>query len=109
MRFLSTACCLFTLLFVGSIEASAVPIIALKQNKLTRFESATPEIIQSETTVTGLQSGETLLAIDFRPANGKLYGVTDASRLYVINLTTGAATQVGTGSFSPALSPGTFD
>ena len=110
MRLLSTACCLVTLLFIGSIEASAVPIIALELSaKLRRFESATPEIIQSETPVTGLQSDEMLLAIDFRPANGKLYGITNMGRLYVINPTTGAATQVGSGSFPLALSPATFD
>ena len=110
MRLLTTACCLFTLLFIGSIEASAVPIIALElSNKLRRFESATPEIIQSETPVTGLQPDEMLLAIDFRPANGKLYGITNMGRLYVINPTTGSATQVGSGTFTLALSPATFD
>jgi hypothetical protein len=47
-----------------------------------------------------------LLAIDFRPSTGQLFGVTDLSRLYVINPTTGVATQVGSGSFSPALNLG---
>lgn len=110
MNLPTIVCCLMTLLFIGAFEARAVPIIVLEDsNKLLRFESSSPELTQSETTVTGLLPGETLLAIDFRPANGKLYGVTGSSRLYLINPTTGAATQVGSGSFSPALSAGTND
>ncbi|GGK86145.1 DUF4394 domain-containing protein [Rufibacter glacialis] len=53
--------------------------------------------------ITGLKSGERLLAIDFRPATGQLYGVSNQSNLYVINQNTGRATQVGTAPFSPAL------
>jgi hypothetical protein len=53
--------------------------------------------------ITGLASGETLLAIDFRPATGQLYGVSSASRLYVINQNTGVARAIGAGAFSPAV------
>jgi hypothetical protein len=52
---------------------------------------------------TGLQPGETILGIDFRPATGQLYGLGSTSRLYVINPTTGAARMIGTGPFTPAL------
>ncbi|OZI10140.1 hypothetical protein BWI93_00215 [Siphonobacter sp. BAB-5385] len=55
----------------------------------------------------GVPQNERVLAIDFRPATGQLYAVTDASKLYTINLTEGAAagtaTQVGSQPFSPAL------
>jgi hypothetical protein len=51
--------------------------------------------------ITGLQAGENILGIDFRPATGQLYALGSSSRLYTINLTTGAATQVGTaGAFT---------
>jgi len=107
-KFLITAGWLVTLLLITSNELQAVPIIALKQsNQLMVFESAT-QLILSETTVTGLQPGESLLAIDFRPATGGLYGITDASRLYLISRF-GAATQVGSVSFSPALDAGIVD
>lgn len=53
--------------------------------------------------VTGLQMGETLLGIDFRPATGQLYGVGSTSRLYHINMQSGAATMLGAGPFTPAL------
>ena len=45
--------------------------------------------------ITGLVGGETIVGIDRRPANGGLYGVSSANRVYFINSTTGAATQVG--------------
>ncbi|WP_133272709.1 DUF4394 domain-containing protein [Hymenobacter radiodurans] len=57
----------------------------------------------SSVAITGLQSGETILAIDFRPATGQLYGVSSASRLYVINQNTGTARAIGSGAFTPAL------
>jgi hypothetical protein len=53
--------------------------------------------------ITGLQSGETILAIDFRPATGQLYGIGSSSRLYVINQNTGAARALTTESFRPGL------
>lgn len=51
--------------------------------------------------VTGLASGETLKGIDFRPANGAMYALSSASKLYTIDLATGAATFVG--AADPAL------
>ena len=68
---------------------------------LETFDSATPGTIMTGVAVTGLQTGETLLGIDRRPATGELYGLGSTSRLYVINSTTGAATQVGSaGAFT---------
>lgn len=34
-----------------------------------------------------------LIGIDFRPANGKLYGVTDTDKIYIIDPNTGAASK----------------
>jgi 3D (Asp-Asp-Asp) domain-containing protein len=45
--------------------------------------------------VTGLEYGESLVGIDFRPATGELFGVGSFDRLYKIDVTTGYATQVG--------------
>lgn len=45
--------------------------------------------------IQGLNVGETLLDIDFRPATGQLYGLSDQGRLYTLNLSNGLATQVG--------------
>jgi hypothetical protein len=61
-------------------------------NKLVSFDIGTPGTVRSSVAVTGLQSGENLLGIDFRPADGQLYGVGSTGRLYTLNGTTGAAT-----------------
>jgi hypothetical protein len=46
--------------------------------------------------VTGLNVGESLVGIDFRPVNRTLVGVTNQSRLFVLNPTTGAAILLST-------------
>ena len=70
------------------------------------FNEAAPGAILSDAAVTGLQPGESLLGIDFRPANGLLYGVGSSNRLYAIDPVTGAATAVGNGQFAVPLTPG---
>ena len=58
--------------------------------------------------ITGLQTGETILGIDIRPATGQLYALGSTSRLYVLNMASGAATVVGTAPFATALSGTSF-
>ena len=72
-------------------------------NTLLRFDSNSPGTVISSNPITGLQAGENILGIDFRPANGLLYGLGSTSRLYRINTVNGAATQVGAGQFSTLL------
>ncbi|HVF57802.1 MAG TPA: DUF4394 domain-containing protein [Pyrinomonadaceae bacterium] len=99
---------LFALLFLllGPAGARAVPVLGVNgTNQLLRFDSAAPQTITATTTVTGLQSGEAILGIDFRPATGQLYALGSTSRLYIVNPSTGAATQVG-GPFTPVLRAG---
>lgn len=52
----------------------------------------------------GLQTGESIVAIDYRPATGTLYGLGSSSRLYILNPLTGAARAVSATAFTPALS-----
>ena len=72
-------------------------------NTLHGFTSGNPLQEEGSVSISGLASGENVLAIDFRPATGQLYGVTNMSRLYTINPATGSALLVGTAPFSPAL------
>ena len=58
--------------------------------------------------ITGLQMSETILGIDMRPLTGQLYALGSSSRLYTINMATGAATAVGTGPFDPILKGNSF-
>ena len=64
-------------------------------NSVLVFFSQSPEDIIREFQVTGLRSGEALMGIDVRPNGGQLYGLGSTSRLYTIDVSTGAATQVG--------------
>lgn len=92
---------------IEPLEARIAPatVIALSDSDtLLRFNDATPGSVVT-TTITGLGGGEDLVGIDFRPANGLLYGLTidgtNASRLYTISPVTGIATLVA--SLSAAL------
>lgn len=64
-------------------------------NNLIRFGSTTPGTVTTVGTISGLQGGENILGIDFRPATGQLYALGSTSRLYIINKSTAAATVVG--------------
>jgi Domain of unknown function (DUF4394) len=72
-------------------------------NYLIKFNAGKPQQAMDKISISGLQNGEKVLAIDFRPATGQLYGLGSTSRIYFINLTSGQATAVGTTAFSPAL------
>lgn len=72
-------------------------------NNLITFGALTPGTRIASVAVTGLAAGETLVGIDFRPADDQLYAVSSASRLYTVNPTTGAAAAVGGGAVVPAV------
>ena len=77
-------------------------------NTLVVFRATRPDLVTRTTVVTGLPVGERLVGIDFRPADGRLYGLGANSRLYLIDSTTGAATAIGAAAFTPALLGTTF-
>jgi uncharacterized protein (TIGR03437 family) len=104
-----------TLLLSGCFQAQAQSpqlegsIWALTASqKLVNFSSLAPNFIINNLTITGLQTGETLVGIDFRPRTGQLFAVSSANRIYTLNTTTGAATQVGTAAFTPSLNGTVF-
>ena len=95
------------LLRVEKLEARDVPatLVGLTTtNALVTFDSATPATIQTTVPVTGLQPSENLLGIDYRGSNGTLYGIGSTNRIYTINTSSGVASAVGTGPFTPAIS-----
>ena len=86
-----------------SSRAAGDTIYALDGPNLISFNSASPGTPGSTIPITGLQDGEAILAIDFRPANGNLYGLGSSDRLYVIDAAFGEANQVGSGTFGTPL------
>lgn len=75
-------------------------VAATTNNTLIRFNGSTPGTVASSTAITGLQSGESVVGIDVRPATGQLYAVGSTGRLYTINPSTGAASQSGPSALS---------
>lgn len=84
-----------------AIPTEAVAYAIDASNNLQIFNPNNPSPVSK--TVAGLQIGENILGIDFRPANGQLYALGSSSRLYTLNLATGAATVVGISPFATLL------
>jgi Domain of unknown function (DUF4394)/FG-GAP-like repeat len=93
---------LFLILFANGVALNAQPegisvtsanvFGVTSSNQLIRFNSSSPSTVVTVGPVTGLQGGESVVGIDFRPLTGELFALTNASRLYVINKATGQAT-----------------
>jgi len=83
-------------------EVDGVRIYGLDgANNLVEFGSRSEDAVRRRE-ITGLQPGEILVGIDFRPGDERLFGVGNTSRLYTINTGTSIATPVA-GPFVPAL------
>ncbi|MFD2598761.1 DUF4394 domain-containing protein [Sphingobacterium corticis] len=73
------------------------------ENHLLRYNAQNVNKAVAEHTITGTESNEKILGIDFRPENGELYAIGSSNRIYVLNTQTGAATAVGATAFTPGL------
>jgi hypothetical protein len=85
---------------VRGLTMTTIPVATLygltADGNLVTFKLATPGTFDTSNAITGLQGGETILGIDFRPANGRLYAATSGGRVYTVNPATGAATVAAT-------------
>ena len=76
---------------------------------LLDFEATNPSTILSSTSITGLAAGETVVAVDIRPATGQLFAVgvgLGHGHLYTINPSNGDAALVNDAPFSESLPTG---
>lgn len=101
-------------LVVAALAAS--PAAALAQETLVgvsttgsvyTFSSLAPTVPLSTAAITGLNAGDRVLGIDYRPSNGTIVAIGESNQLYTLNPTTGAASPIGTG-FTPGLSGSPF-
>jgi hypothetical protein len=76
----------------AQLQATAFAVTS--DNRLVSFKVGTPGTLDSNTPVSGLQGGENIVTIDFRPATGRLHALTDAGRLYVVDPATAVASSV---------------
>lgn len=98
-----------------SAEPSAMPSAAAKvltmyalahNNRIMRFNSNSPSSAVAKHISGDFEPNESLIGIDYRPADGKLYAVSNQSRLYTINVVTLAATRIRDQAFAPDLDGG---
>lgn len=93
---------------VDAPTATTAKFVGLtSDNSLALFNSDNLTNV-SRVAVTGLQAGESLRGIDFRANGGALFGLGSTNRLYSIDLSSGAATQIGSQPFAPQLNGTSF-
>ena len=81
---------------VDPIASNSTFFALTDDGQIAAFDPSNPEAAQS-ISISGLQSAdEMLLGFDTRPANGLIYGITNADNLYTIDPTSGQATFVST-------------
>lgn len=82
--------------------AQAQTVVGLTaSNQLTTFNASAPGTLSATIAITGIDAGQMIVGMDFRPNTGQLYALgydnmTNSARLYTINYTTGVATGIGT-------------
>ncbi|MDX2215332.1 MAG: DUF4394 domain-containing protein [Oculatellaceae cyanobacterium bins.114] len=89
-----------TVAFTPALQQSYTGTFAigyvLSNNSLITFDTTNPDSPNAAVPITGVVAGESLVGIDFRPQNGRLYGLArdgaGAVRLYAISPQTGVAT-----------------
>ncbi|WP_354702287.1 DUF4394 domain-containing protein [Paraconexibacter sp. AEG42_29] len=94
----------------GAHAAPAKVAYGLSGTNLLSFDPATPGTTQT-VAISGIVGGETLVGIDVRPQNGRLYALgvnagADTATVYVIGSRTGVASPVGTPGAIAFVAPG---
>jgi len=89
--------------------ANAEAVFGVTQDQtLVSWDSASPMTLNTGVAISGLQQNEQIRGIDFRPADNGLFAVGSFNNLYRINTASGAASLVGSGSFSPGMNGSSF-
>jgi hypothetical protein len=99
---------------VGVFTAPVISI-AFKTNPIAYATTAGNMLVRFNPTngstnsvaLTGLATSESIVGLDFRPANGSLYAISNQSRLFSVNTSSGALKVVGA-PLNPALSGAYF-
>jgi hypothetical protein len=99
-----TACAVIGNANAERLLALSVPTNGLFADTLIRFDSTSPGTINSALPITGLENDDVLVGIDYRPANGMLYGLganraVTVGRLYTLDPATGVGSPVGNSTF----------
>lgn len=80
----------------GIVDVSGATLYATTvNNELVSFDSADACNVMTSVRISGLETDEDILGIDFRPSNGVLYALGSTSRIYTIDTASGVAIAVG--------------
>jgi hypothetical protein len=74
------------------VQAVGDTVALTESGKLVSFNRATPATLVGSIEVSGLPTGESLVGIDYRPADSQLYGLTNGGKIVVLAPDTGTAT-----------------
>ncbi|KDN55242.1 DUF4394 domain-containing protein [Flavobacterium seoulense] len=77
-----------------AFKTNPVAFAASTDNKLYRFDPTNPTM--NSVAFMGLASGEVIVGLDFRPATGTLYAISNQSRLLTVNTSSGQVTAINT-------------
>lgn len=79
-----------------TLTQAAAPVVYVLDDaaQLRSFSPATPATLSAPIKISGLNAGENVLGVDFRPSNARLYALTGNGRLLTVDPTTGVATAV---------------
>jgi hypothetical protein len=75
-----------------------------ESHQLVRFNGGQPQKVTVVGTVSGMQSGESIIGIDYRVNRGILFALGSTGRIYTIDAKTAKATAVGGAPLAVALS-----
>ncbi len=83
-----------------STQTQAQTVFGMGDGHLVSFDVKRPNIILSKAPITGIEEGEEIVGMDFRPATGELYALgynrtTGEATMYTIDPESGEALEVG--------------
>jgi hypothetical protein len=97
----------------GSFASGTIVALAIGGDVIFNVSPSAPAPVIRSLPLSGLPSGVTIVSMDFRPANGRLYGRASNGSLYQIDTSSGAVLVVGgsgiTFSPTPALEAVSFN
>lgn len=93
------ACLVAAAAALGACQKNHSAYALTATGSLLQFNTSKPGTIVAEATITGLAAGESLVQIDYRPADHLLYGLTSDNKLATVDPNTGAV-NVYSGQFT---------
>jgi hypothetical protein len=78
-------------------------------SELVTVDTDAPGVILETLPITGLDRGESILAIDFRPLTGQLYALSSEAWIGIVNPVSGFFTRVGNGRLATTLTGRHYD